>query len=73
MISETKMQVLEKYNQALALYKGRNWKEAKALFKEALKVDPGDGPSKLYVERCDQYLKNPPEDDWDGVFVMKTK
>lgn len=73
MITETKIKVLEKYNEALALYKSRNWKEAMAAFKEVLKIDPEDGPSKLYVGRCKEYLKNPPDDDWDGVFVMKTK
>ncbi len=50
-----------------------NFKEALALFDEALKIDPEDGPSKVYFERCKHYMESPPPEDWDGVFVMKTK
>ncbi len=73
MITESQIQVLEKYNEGLTLYKSRKWDEALAAFKEALKIDPDDGPSKLYLERCKLYKKTPPDDNWDGVFVMKTK
>jgi len=73
MIAKEQEELITIYNEALALYKQRNWKDAKEAFNRALKVVPEDGPSKLYVERCNEYLKRPPEDDWDGVFVMKTK
>ena len=73
MITKEQEELISTYNEALALYKQRKWKEAKDLFKKGLKIVPEDGPSKLYVERCNEYLKRPPEDDWDGVFVMKTK
>jgi len=46
---------------------------AKDLFAKALSVDPDDGPSKVYFDRCKHYLKNPPPEEWDGVSVMKTK
>ncbi|MCB1326559.1 MAG: tetratricopeptide repeat protein [Spirochaetales bacterium] len=73
MISEKRMQLLDQYNKALALYKERKWQEALNEFKKALEIDPEDGPSGLYLERAQEYLKNPPGADWDGVFVMKTK
>src|SRR5690606_29891874 len=71
-ITDSQKQVLELYNAALALYKERRWQDARAGFQKALDVDAEDGPSKLYLERCDEYLKNPPGEDWDGVFVMTT-
>jgi hypothetical protein len=49
------------------------FKEAQKSFAKALKVDPEDGPSKVYFARCKHYIQNPPPEDWDGVFVMKTK
>ncbi len=67
------MQLLETYNQGLALYKLRKFSEALAVFKKALSIVPGDGPSTEYVNRCEAYIKNPPDADWDGVFTMKTK
>jgi len=65
--------VLLNYNEGLALYKQRKWTEARTCFQAALDAKPDDGPSKLYVERCDHFLENPPPEDWDGVFTMTTK
>lgn len=73
MLSPEMKQVLEYYNAGLALYKKRQFAEAKAQFEKALSIKPDDGPSKLYVERCEHFIKNPPPPDWDGVFVMTTK
>ncbi|MCX7811825.1 MAG: tetratricopeptide repeat protein [Leptospiraceae bacterium] len=72
-MTQQQLQLLEQYNKALALYKQRKFQEALEEFKKALQIVPDDGPSKLYVERCLEYIKNPPPEDWDGVFVMKTK
>ena len=73
MISETKKKVLELFNEGRKNYKLMKFEAAKDLFAKALNVDPEDGPSKVYFARCKHYLQNPPPDDWDGVFVMKTK
>lgn len=73
MITKEKEEVLRLYNAGLDAYKMRKWDEAKDCFEKALKVDPYDGPSKLYLERCKQYKVTPPPDDWDGVFTMTTK
>jgi hypothetical protein len=73
MISETKKKVLELFNEGRKNYKLMNFDAARDLFAKALNVDPEDGPSKVYFARCKHYLQNPPPEDWDGVFVMKTK
>ncbi len=73
MFTEQDKKLLETYNAALSLYKQRKWDEAIAGFQKALEIRPDDGPSKLYLERSEAYKANPPDDDWDGVFVMKTK
>lgn len=65
--------VLENYNTGLELYKAKKFVEAKSFFQKALESIPEDGPSKLYVERCDQLIATPPPDNWDGVFTMTTK
>jgi hypothetical protein len=51
----------------------RNFKEAYEYFSRCLQIDPNDGPSKVYLERCQEYMNNPPPPDWDGVFEMKSK
>jgi len=73
MISETKKKVLELFNEGRKNYKLMKFDVAKDLFAKALSVDPEDGPSKEYFDRCKRYLQNPPPEDWDGVSVMKTK
>lgn len=73
MITEEKKKVLELFAQGRRLYKLMQFGEAQRYFGEALKIDKNDGPSKVYYQRCGHYIDNPPPDDWDGVFVFKTK
>ena len=73
MIDNIKRKVLEIFAEGRRKYKLMKFKEAMTYFEEALKLDPNDGPSKIYFKRCEEYIKEPPADDWDGVYVMKTK
>jgi len=73
MISEAKRQVLDLFAQGRKNYKLMRFQEARKAFESALALDPSDGPSKVYLERCKVYIADPPPEDWDGVFVMKTK
>lgn len=73
MISEKKQKVLEYFAQGRKFYKLMKFKDAKICFAKALKLDPDDGPSKIFYKRCEIYIENPPKDDWDGVWVMTTK
>lgn len=73
MISEEKQKVLDLFAEGRKLYKLLDFEEAKKKFDQALKVDPDDGPSRVYYSRCEHYLENPPPEDWDGVFVMNSK
>ena len=73
MITKEMEDVLNHYQTGLNSYKQRRWDEAITSFEMALKIRPDDGPSKLYLERATEYRRNPPPDDWDGVFTMTTK
>lgn len=68
-----KAEVLEHFNAGRRFYKLMQFAEAAACFKKALAIDSEDGPSKVYYARCKHYITNPPPEDWDGVFVMRTK
>jgi tetratricopeptide (TPR) repeat protein len=72
-ITPAKKNVLDLFAQGRKLYKLMKFDQARDAFAKALAVDPEDGPSKVYHARCKHYIENPPPDDWDGVFVMKTK
>ena len=73
MDGETIKTLIKMFSEALALYKGRDWKGAEAAFRKVLEVRADDGPSKVYIERCQQLSVAPPPPDWDGVFTMTKK
>jgi hypothetical protein len=72
-ITEQKKQVLDLFAKGRNAYKLMRFEAARGFFQRALEADPDDGPSRVYYDRCQHYIENPPPDDWDGVFVMKTK
>lgn len=66
-------QCTELFHTAYELYLNKNFEEALRKFNEALNIVPNDGPAQLYVDRCQEYLQNPPTENWDGVYEFKTK
>jgi adenylate cyclase len=67
------LQAAAEFGAGLARYRAREFEEAKAAFQAALQIRPDDGPAKMYVERCDHFLAEPPPEGWDGVWHMKEK
>jgi adenylate cyclase len=67
------MEVINHFKDGLAKYRRQDWEKAKGAFQEALKAHRGEKLSKIYMERCDYFQENPPEKEWDGVWVMKEK
>jgi len=65
--------VIEIYNNGLEMFNEHQWKKAMKFFNDALEIFPDDGPSKTYVERCDEFMRKPPSKNWDGVYSMKSK
>jgi len=65
--------VLGAFNEGVALYRQREWASAERCFRQALAANPGDGPSRIYLERCAMYRRTPPPADWDGVSTMQGK
>lgn len=63
---------VERCEQGFQLYHNRQFKEANAIF-QSLPDKPFKLFKSIYQERCDSYLEAPPEQDWDGVFTLKTK
>ena len=58
------------FERALAMHDARDFEGALKIFRKLAATDP---PSKVYAERCETYLANPPASDWQGEFVLKTK
>lgn len=72
-IGNDKQELLKFFAQGIVEYRNQRWVQARELFHKALQVDPGDGPSKLYIERTLYMQDNPPLTDWNGVTAFDHK
>jgi adenylate cyclase len=64
---------LDRFRSALSLYQHRSWLDAQSAFHSILEQWPDDGPARTYWKRCQEYLFDPPPNNWDGVFTMTHK
>ena len=65
--------MLRAYERGLRMYRGRDWRGAMNYFARALAIQPSDGPSRIHLQRCGDYLETPPTENWDGVWAMAEK
>jgi len=57
------------------------WDDAIEKFEEALVFEnkrypdllDKQNPSKMYIDRCEQFKEVPPPPNWDGVFTLTSK
>ena len=61
------------YDQALELYRLRDWRGAQAAFKNLIKKDQDCQLYTIYINQAEFYEKNSPPPEWDGVFERRTK
>jgi adenylate cyclase len=67
------MDVVNYFNEAIRIYRKRDFNKAIEKFEQALELHPKDKLSNTYIERCHYLMAHPPEDDWVGVWTMKDK
>jgi adenylate cyclase len=67
------MDVVNQFRDGLALYRRREWARAIGRFEEALRFNPEEPLCRMYIDRCLFFREEPPGDDWDGGWIMKTK
>ena len=61
------------FHQALRMYRKQEWDKAELQLFNLLKMSPGSKLYEVYAERVVYFRNNPPGENWDGVFVFKTK
>lgn len=61
------------FRDGLAKFRQAKWQGAIKQFEQVLALNPEDKAAKLYLQRCQQLAENPPDADWDGVWVMDSK
>lgn len=76
-LSALSPQVLEAekmYEEGFRLYLNRDWEKAIVAFQKVSEIyGTDDVTSQLLINRCKSLFKNPPTQDWDGVFTRTSK
>jgi len=61
------------FNQALRLYRKQDWDKAELQLLSLCNMSPQSKLYQVYAERVAYFRKEPPGENWDGVFTFKTK
>ena len=63
----------ERYDAARRSYLAQGWDAAEAAFGECLQIQPTDGPSRIFLERVQALRRDPPGNNWNGVWQLVEK
>ncbi len=61
------------FEHGIQAYRRKDWDRARRYFTDTQTLWPGDGPSELYLQRIQQFMRSPPGEDWQGVTVFDHK
>jgi adenylate cyclase len=65
--------LVELFTEGRNLYMQRDWEQARYLFEKILERWPDDGPARIFLSRCFEFIIEGPDPEWDGVYTMKYK
>ena len=65
--------VVNQFNDGIVQYRAMQWDKAVERFERCLELNPTDGLSRTYIQRCQVLKAAPPAGEWDGVWVAKDK
>lgn len=72
MTEELKIE-LAQYHQAIEFYLQKKWQDAKKILQQLNRDHQSVVIYQIYLNRIEEFMKNPPPDDWDGTFVHTSK
>jgi len=73
LLVEPNDKLVEEFEKGLNLYYKKKFKEAKKHFEACPKIKKDDVPSRIFIERCEAFLKSSPKKGWDGSYEAKEK
>jgi adenylate cyclase len=71
--AESLAQELADYEKALGLYQKRAFDQGLKVFTNLASRFPDTKLYQIYQDRCAYFLSHPPDPEWDGVFMHKSK
>lgn len=71
--SEAEVRIANLHNAAMAHYRARRFVGAADGFRTVIAVREKDGPARILLKRCQEYILSPPGEDWDGSYRAEAK
>jgi adenylate cyclase len=65
--------IADSFFEIYKLYLRRDWENALKKLNEFTDLLPDDYVSKLYIKRCEEYIRNPPGKEWNGIINLDSK
>jgi adenylate cyclase len=76
-VHQEDIDLIGSFAEALTFYRQQNWQQAIEKFELCLRIHPRDNVSKLFLERINLFIKNPPltseNKTWDGSHRFESK
>jgi adenylate cyclase len=72
-LSSEQQKLLALYEEGISSFRRREFVAAKELFAQALRVQPDDYLTSVYLTSCEEFIQMPPGASWTGVRVMTEK
>ncbi|MCP4753840.1 MAG: adenylate/guanylate cyclase domain-containing protein, partial [Proteobacteria bacterium] len=70
---ELGLQIAAKTDKAFQYYQNQDWEKSIQLYREILENLVDDKTCLNVIKRCEEFIKDPPPENWDGCYTMKTK
>lgn len=70
--TEQEADLIDQFETARELYEKGNFKKALTQFEHLSGMYPDDGPTMVYLKRCQEFIAHPPA-EWDGIYRLTNK
>jgi len=67
LVREGKVVTLSTFEEAVHLHQKQRFKEALKLMPACVVLNPHDAPAEIYIQRCQNFLKINPSDNWEEI------
>jgi len=77
-LNDETSKMIRVFHEGLELYNAQKWNDALKKFEESAQLEDEfptrpTTPSKVYIFRCNHFIENPPDKDWDGIWKLTVK
>ena len=72
-VSKALQDEVKLFHEVRRLYRKQDWDQAELQLMNLQRMSPDTELYRVYAKRISHFRKNPPDADWDGVFVFQTK